>query len=192
MHTTLAFHRIFLENPMMLYILLLFFLWICNIFCIMISEIWQTCILHLQSITSWLWSYGNYLCNQCISPLTLCVRIPLGLGLLDITLCDKVCQWLAAGRWFSQGTMVSSTNKANRHDISEILLKVALNIITLTINHIIYIYRKCWHSDLDFWFDFLCFNATFSNFSAISWRPVLVMKEAGVPVENHRPWGSNW
>jgi hypothetical protein len=25
-----------------------------------------------------------------------------------------------------------------------------------------------------------CFNATFSNISAISWRPVLVVKEAGV------------
>jgi hypothetical protein len=31
-------------------------------------------------------------------------------------------------------------------------------------------------------------NATFSNISAISWRPVLVLEEAGVPGENHRPW----
>jgi len=30
------------------------------------------------------------------------------------------------------------------------------------------------------------FNATFSNISAISWRPVLVVEEAGVPGENHR------
>jgi hypothetical protein len=29
---------------------------------------------------------------------------------------------------------------------------------------------------------FVLFNATFSNFSAISWRPVLVVEEAGVPV----------
>jgi hypothetical protein len=29
--------------------------------------------------------------------------------------------------------------------------------------------------------DFLCFNATFNNISAISWRPVLVVEEAGVP-----------
>jgi len=36
------------------------------------------------------------------------------------------------------------------------------------------------------------FNATFSNISAISWRPVLVVEEAGVPGENHRPWASNW
>jgi hypothetical protein len=40
--------------------------------------------------------------------------------------------------------------------------------------------------------DFWCFNATFSNISAISWRPVLVMEEAGVLGENHRPWASNW
>jgi hypothetical protein len=40
--------------------------------------------------------------------------------------------------------------------------------------------------------DFLCFNATFHNISAISWRPVLVVEETGVPGENHRPWASNW
>ena len=33
--------------------------------------------------------------------------------------------------------------------------------------------------------DFLVFNATFSNISAILWRPVLVVEEAGVPGENH-------
>jgi hypothetical protein len=41
-------------------------------------------------------------------------------------------------------------------------------------------------------FDFWCFNATFSNISTISWRTVLVVEEAGVPGENHRPWTSNW
>ena len=30
------------------------------------------------------------------------------------------------------------------------------------------------------------FNATSSNISAISWRPVLVVEEAGVPGEDHR------
>ena len=33
--------------------------------------------------------------------------------------------------WFSLGTPVFSTNKADRDDITEILLKVALNTITL-------------------------------------------------------------
>ena len=32
------------------------------------------------------------------------------------------------------GTPVSSTNKTDHHDIAEILLKVALNIMTLTQN----------------------------------------------------------
>ena len=36
------------------------------------------------------------------------------------------------GRWFSPGTLVSSTNKIDCHDITEILLKVALNTINLT------------------------------------------------------------
>jgi hypothetical protein len=55
---------------------------------------------------------------------------PTQTGVLDMTLCDKVCQWLVTGQWFSLGTPVSSTNKTDHHDITEILLKVALNIIT--------------------------------------------------------------
>jgi hypothetical protein len=48
------------------------------------------------------------------------------------TFCDKVCQLLAAGRWFSPGTPVFSTNKSDRNNITEILLKVALNTKTLS------------------------------------------------------------
>jgi hypothetical protein len=39
---------------------------------------------------------------------------------------DKVYQLLAQGLWFSPGTPASSTTKTGRHDIAEILLKVAL------------------------------------------------------------------
>ena len=39
---------------------------------------------------------------------------------------DKAYQLLAHGRWFSPGTPTSSTTKTGRHDIAEILLKVAL------------------------------------------------------------------
>jgi hypothetical protein len=39
---------------------------------------------------------------------------------------DKVYQLLANGQWFSIGTPASSTTKTGRHDIAEILLKVAL------------------------------------------------------------------
>jgi hypothetical protein len=44
-------------------------------------------------------------------------------GVLDTTLCDKVCLW------FSLDTPVSSTNKTDLQNITEILLKVALNTI---------------------------------------------------------------
>jgi hypothetical protein len=84
---------------------------------------------------SWSWSYGscsyNYLCNQCLSPLRLWVRILFRRGVLDTTLC--VCQWLSTGRWFYPCTPVSSTNKTDHHDIKEISLKVTLNIIALTL-----------------------------------------------------------
>ena len=84
---------------------------------------------------SWSWSNGswiyNYLYNQCLSPVKLWVRIQHRRCVLDTILCDKVCQWLVTGRWFS---LVSSTNKTDFHDIAQILLKVALITITLTPN----------------------------------------------------------
>jgi hypothetical protein len=48
------------------------------------------------------------------------------------TLCEKVVQRLATGQWFSAGAPISSTNRTDRHDITEILLKVALSTIKQT------------------------------------------------------------
>jgi hypothetical protein len=36
--------------------------------------------------------------------------------------------------------------------------------------------------------DFWCL----APLSAISWRQILVVEEARVPEENHRPWATNW
>jgi hypothetical protein len=80
------------------------------------------------------------------SPLAWWVRIPFRRGALDTTLWDKVCQWLAVGRWFSPGTPVSSTNKTDGHDITEILLRVVLNTINQPIEKTTMcttIYVKC-------------------------------------------------
>jgi hypothetical protein len=44
-------------------------------------------------------------------------------GVQVTTFCYKVCQWLATGRCFHPGILVSYTNKSDRHDIIEILLK---------------------------------------------------------------------
>jgi hypothetical protein len=75
----------------------------------------------------WIYNYPLLLCNKCLSPLKLWVRIQLRRGVLDATLCDKVCQLLATGRWFSPDTLVFSTNKTDSHDITELMLKMALN-----------------------------------------------------------------
>jgi hypothetical protein len=79
-------------------------------------------------------------------------------------------------------TITTATAPRNKH-ITGILLKVVLSTITLTLQLFLKI-------RFDFWF--LVFNATFRNISAISWRPVLVVEEAGVPGENHQPWESTW
>ena len=67
-----------------------------------------------------------WLFNISLLPLMLWVRISIRARCT--ILCDKVCQWLLTGRWFSLGPLVSSTNETDHHDITEILLKVALNI----------------------------------------------------------------
>ena len=75
------------------------------------------------------WLY-NYLCNQCLSPLTLWVWIPL---MARCTLYNIMWWSLSVTchrSWFSPGTLASSTNKTD--DIIEILLKVALNNINQT------------------------------------------------------------
>jgi hypothetical protein len=85
--------------------------------------------------SSWRWSYGsyiyNYLCNQSLEFESGSLR-----DVLDVTLYVRACQRLAAGRWFSPDTPVSSTNKSDGHGIAEILLKVALNIISLPLHNV--------------------------------------------------------
>ena len=90
---------------------------------------------------SWLpWSYCSWIYNynvpmQSVPSTTKVVKYEprSWRGILDTTLSDKFCQWLATGWWFSPGMPVSSTNKTDRHDLTEILLKVALNTVALTL-----------------------------------------------------------
>ena len=94
---------------------------------------------HEHMRTFMLWSYGsliyNYLWISAYHHWSCEFRIPLWRDVLDTTLCDKDYQWLATCRWFSTGTLVSSTNNTDHHDITETLFKVALNIITYPIPH---------------------------------------------------------
>ena len=88
-----------------------------------VTRIGITCIIyiHKNSLKIHISLYNNQRC-QFESSSWQCV--------LYTTLYDKVCKWLVTGRWFSPCTQVSSTNKTDRHDITEILLKVSLNTIT--------------------------------------------------------------
>ena len=62
-------------------------------------------------------------------------------------LSKTVCQWLATGQWFSPGTPVSSTNKTDHHNITEILLKVELNNINQTKIKWLFFLGVCWILD---------------------------------------------
>ena len=49
------------------------------------------------------------------------------------TASDKLYQLLAHDRWFSPGTPTSSTTKTGGRDISEIFLKVSIELALLTL-----------------------------------------------------------
>jgi hypothetical protein len=73
---------------------------------------------------------------------------------------DKVYKLLANDRWFSPGTPASSTTNTGRHDIAQILLKVALKhqnknqITTHTINSYVLLEHTGFQHDLQIkWFD---------------------------------------
>ena len=72
--------------------------------------------------------YNYNLCNQCISPFKLWVRITLMVYSIQHNVIKLLvtCHWSVVCFWYS----VSSTNKTGRHDITEILLillRVVLN-----------------------------------------------------------------
>ena len=79
---------------------------------------------------SWSWSYG-YMYNKRLSPLKLRVRIPL---MARCTRYNSMCSSLSVTCGMSEffpGTLISFTNKADCHDITEILLELALKTLTL-------------------------------------------------------------
>ena len=51
------------------------------------------------------------------------------------------CQCVATGRWFSPGTQVSSTNKTDRHDITEILWLNTINQANLKLK--VFVFQIC-------------------------------------------------
>jgi hypothetical protein len=100
---------------------------------ILLASFYYHTVRNVRRGPSCTWSCGswiyNYLCNQFTTTYAIrayhhwCCEFESSTARCT-TLCDKICKWHAAVRCFSP---VSSTNQADRHDIAEILLKVALN-----------------------------------------------------------------
>jgi hypothetical protein len=84
--------------------------------------------------------YNYYLCTDC---LTLWVRISFRERC--VALWDIVFQWLATGRWFNLGLLVSSINKTDRYDITEILLKVEAALLVTVAMSFIYQWTLRWY-----------------------------------------------
>ena len=71
-------------------------------------QIWWTCRLEVAYLRLSLW-----------------VLIPFRRGVLDTTLCYKVCQWLAADRWFYRGTPISFANKRHFQQYFSYIVEVS-------------------------------------------------------------------
>ena len=104
---------------------------------------------HVLTGPSWSWSFGswiyNYLCNPCLSPLKF---VSSNLALARCTSIQHYVIKFVSDFWQVSGFLrilrFVSTSKTYRHDITEILLKVALNTITLalTLDQVCVISRK--------------------------------------------------
>jgi hypothetical protein len=88
----------------------------------------------------WSWSYGswiyNLLCNQCLSPLSFVSSNPAHGEVYWMY--HYVIKFVSDLRQVGGFLLVSSTNKTDRHDITEILLKVALS--TISNHHLLKVY----------------------------------------------------
>ena len=109
--------------------------------CDLAGSSWST------SFVSWIY---NYLCNHYLSPLKM---YPMQHNVIKFVsdffffffsffFCNfHFLQTVTCGRtWSSPRTPVSFTNETDRHGIAEILLKVALNTITMTLwsSHVVF------------------------------------------------------
>jgi hypothetical protein len=88
------------------------FIWLLILYCRLMTWVRESHVgffISILTILAFLNTWERELISYSVSPLTLWVQIPLRRGVLNTILCGKICQWLAAGRWFSRGTLVPST-----------------------------------------------------------------------------------
>ena len=134
----------------------------------------------------------------------------MGILISTETCCLLTLSYLITGPLISLGNLVSFTNKTDRHDITEILLKVVLNTITLTpysiffTNAIFFIYTFQIKFPLPLtkskYSIFLMYQHIFIYYclTTYGWlvlwclTPVLLVMETRVPWENQRSASSHW
>jgi hypothetical protein len=113
-------HSFFVSFRHMIHVILCH-LWTCVSFdiCVILHSFPSFCCIPLRKISL----ISNI--DWCKNLLVCCkFKFHSWRGVFDTTIGDQVCQWLTSDLWFSLGTPVSSTNKTDWHDITEILLKV--------------------------------------------------------------------
>ena len=101
------------------------------------------------------------------------------------TVCDKVCQWLATGRWFSLGPPVSSTNKtlkycqtplnkqANKQSIA-IILHMCVTMRQTTLTHSYHLIHVC-HNDRKYFGALLSFYTWVSQWRKVLWHIAIIL-----------------
>ena len=124
-----------------------------------------------------------------MSPLTLWVQILHRRGVLNTTLCDKVCQWLATGRWFSSGTPPLERYWVMGLEINSLFASTMRIPFPKSSQGIFYAqepwrfpsraYTKWFVGLVHIWW-----LTPLLLILVISWRSILVVVETG---ENHRP-----
>ena len=96
---------------------------------------------HAEKGPSWSWLHGrwiyNYQCNRCLSPLKLWVRVPL---IPRRTNYNIMWYSLSQVGGFLRVLRFSLQNKTDRHDITYILIKVALRTMNPTTRKILISY----------------------------------------------------
>jgi hypothetical protein len=126
--------------------------------------------------------------------------------------CNKTDESLSVtcdSRWFSPGTLFFSTNKIDRHNITEILLKSGVNqmllsvrttlnvrilmdltsvcvIMDTTVLEMFVLVSQIILMDLNFRFRLMVANTTFNNISVILWRSILLVEKIEYPGKTTR------
>ena len=122
--------------------------------------------------------FYNYLYNQYLSPLMLWVRIAIRARCT--TLCDKVCQWLATGQWFSPAWSSGFLHQKNWcHDMNEILLKVALNTIKQSKIYLLVYVHVLSNAHLVYgYLGFLIYTNKVDNFCSVEYAEKILITSA--------------